>query len=207
VTGGAFQPNEEVDELRWLKVPKARELLTYADDKSVLDEFAATPADTRTLLLVRHAKAGKREEWQGKDSDRPLSNAGIRQAEALRAELPLFGADRVHAAPLVRCVQTVRPLAEDLGRTIVPEPLLTEQAYARAPERGRARLKEILAGGGVPVVCSQGGVIPDLISALAKESGLELPQVPAKKGSFWVLSFIDEDLVDADYFATALPKP
>jgi 8-oxo-dGTP diphosphatase len=209
VTGGAFEPNEETDRMRWLPVDEAREILTYPQDRQVLDEFARLPPDTTSLLLVRHVKAGKREDWAGPDDERPPSPAGQRQAEALRRMAPLFGADRVHSAPLARCVRTVAGLAHDLGRTVVAEPALSERAYAANPDAGRKRLLEIVAGGGVPVVCSQGGVIPDLISTLAGESGLKLAEVRAKKGSIWVLSFVQPGprLVAADYIPSPLPKP
>jgi 8-oxo-dGTP diphosphatase len=35
VVGGGFEPNDEVDELRWLPPDEARELLTYPRDKGV----------------------------------------------------------------------------------------------------------------------------------------------------------------------------
>lgn len=209
VIGGQFEPNEEVDELRWLPVAQAREILTYPQDVAVLAEFARLPPQTTSVLLVRHAKAGKREGWHGPDSQRPLSPAGRRQAVALTGLLPLFGAGRMHSAPPERCVQTIAGLAQDLGRTVVLEPLLGEQDYSGDPEAGRRRLLELVAGGDSPVVCSQGGVIPGLISALAKQSGLDLPEVRAKKGSLWVLTFVHPgpELVAADYWPSPLPKP
>jgi 8-oxo-dGTP diphosphatase len=209
VTGGQFEPNEEVDELRWLTVAQARETLTYPQDVAVLSEFARLPPQTTSVLLVRHAKAGKREGWHGPDSQRPLSPAGRRQAAALTALLPLFGAGRMHSAPPERCVQTIAGLARDLGRTVVLEPLLGEQDYSADPEAGRRRLLELVAEGDSPVVCSQGGVIPGLISALAKQSGLDLPEVQVKKGSLWVLTFVHPgpELVAADYWPSPLPKP
>jgi 8-oxo-dGTP pyrophosphatase MutT (NUDIX family) len=36
-----FTPNDEVDELRWATLDRARELLSYAHDLPVLDAFAA----------------------------------------------------------------------------------------------------------------------------------------------------------------------
>jgi 8-oxo-dGTP pyrophosphatase MutT (NUDIX family) len=45
ITGGEFQPNREVDEVRWLRVEAAKEALTYARDRDVLDAFAAREAD------------------------------------------------------------------------------------------------------------------------------------------------------------------
>ncbi|CAM3765667.1 NUDIX hydrolase [Kibdelosporangium persicum] len=207
--GGAFEPNDEVDELRWLPVEQAREILTYPQDADVLAEFARLPPATTTVLLVRHAKAGKRGAWKGPDSQRPLSPAGLRQAAALREFLPLFGAARMYSAPPERCVQTIAGLAQDLGRTVRIEPVLGEQEYSDRPGRGMRRLREIAAETGVPVVSSQGGVIPGLISACAKESGLDLPEVRAKKGSLWVLTFVHPGLrlVAADYYPSPLPKP
>jgi broad specificity phosphatase PhoE len=198
-----------VDELRWLPVGEASEILSYPQDRDVLTEFSRLPAETTSVLLVRHAKAGKREDWAGADDDRPLSPTGQRQADALRQLLPLFGADHVHAAPLERCVRTLAGLAADLGRTVVPEPQLSEKAFADTPGGAEHRLREMVAQGGVPAVCSQGGVIPALITELARHSGLELGKVQAKKGSLWVLTFVHEGqrLVDADYLPSPLPKP
>jgi 8-oxo-dGTP pyrophosphatase MutT (NUDIX family) len=36
-----FEPNDEVDEVRWATLDRARELLSYAHDLPVLDAFAA----------------------------------------------------------------------------------------------------------------------------------------------------------------------
>ena len=41
VVGGAFAPTEEVDEIRWLSLDRARRLLSYERDVDVLDVFAA----------------------------------------------------------------------------------------------------------------------------------------------------------------------
>ena len=41
VTGGEFEPNREVDEVRWLSVEHAVETLSYARDRDVLGAFVA----------------------------------------------------------------------------------------------------------------------------------------------------------------------
>jgi 8-oxo-dGTP diphosphatase len=41
VLGGEFRPNREVDEVRWFTVHDAKEALSYARDREVLDAFAA----------------------------------------------------------------------------------------------------------------------------------------------------------------------
>jgi 8-oxo-dGTP diphosphatase len=38
-TGGSFEPNDEVDEVRWLALDAASETLTYPHDLAVLDEL------------------------------------------------------------------------------------------------------------------------------------------------------------------------
>jgi 8-oxo-dGTP diphosphatase len=177
-------------------------LLSYRGDREILRAFLALPADLTTLPLVRHALAGKRSAWDGPDDLRPLTKAGREQAAALRALLPVFGPDRVHSAPLVRCVQTVEPLARDLHAEIIMEPLLSERGYQSNETPGVERLRSIAAAGGTPVVCSQGDVITDLLPRLAKESGHALPHVRAAKGSTWILSFTKDphpQLVAADY--------
>jgi 8-oxo-dGTP pyrophosphatase MutT (NUDIX family) len=216
--GGEFAVNDEVDELRWVDAVDAEGLLTRHGDVDVVRTFYALPAELTKVLLVRHAKAGKRDEWNGDDDLRPLAAIGLRQAEALRALLPMFGVDRVLSAPRLRCVKTVQGVADDLGVEVRHEPLLSEEGYWPDPVLALARLLAITGDDGTPVVCSQGGVIPDAISALADRDGVEITAskrgaLPSKKGSLWVLSFLpaagDEGpkLVAADYFASALPIP
>jgi 8-oxo-dGTP pyrophosphatase MutT (NUDIX family) len=216
--GGAFSVNHEVDELRWTDAVDAETLLTRRADVGVVRTFYALPAELTRVLLVRHAKAGKRGEWNGNDDLRPLAATGLRQAEGLRALLPMFGVDRVLSAPRLRCVQTVQGVADDLGLDTRHEPLLSEEGYWPDPVLGIARLLAIAGEGGTPVISSQGGVIPDVIGSLADSGGVEITAarggiIPCKKGSLWVLSFLPAAgkdtprLVAADYFASALPVP
>jgi 8-oxo-dGTP diphosphatase len=199
---GAFTPSDEVAELRWLPVPGARALLSYERDHAVLESFQALPPELTTLLLVRHAKAGSRANWEGVDELRPLSRNGQKQVSPIRTLAKIHGADRVYSAPLVRCVQTVEPVADDLGVKVVEEELLAEKTYAGMEEAVAHRVLEIAGEGGVPVLCSQGGVIPDLVSRLAARSGLSLGDtVQSKKGSVWALFFDGTRLVAADYVA------
>ena len=108
----------------------------------------------------------------------------------------------MHSAPLVRCVDTVRPVADSLGVAVTVEPLLSEEGYAGNEAAAAPRLLEIAADGGTPVVCSQGGVIPDLVSRVAEAAGMDLGEVVSKKASVWALFFTTSDgprLVAADY--------
>ena len=205
-TGGSFRPGEEVDELRWVPLAEAIALLSHSYDRVLLAGLDGATAATATVLLVRHGEAGEREQWQGDDDLRPLSAEGHRQADVLRTLLPLFGARRVYSAPSLRCRQTVEPVAVNLGVSIIAEPRLSEHEYAADPAATLDRLTEIAAEpGGPAVVCSQGGVIPDLVRALAGKAGLNLRDVPSEKGSYWGLFFSEGPvLLTADYYDDAV---
>ena len=191
-----FEPNSEVDELRWISPGSADELLSYERDREVLDRFRKLGPPPRMVLLVRHAKAGNRYEWSGDDDLRPLSGKGRDQADALGDLLGLFAPVRAYAAPPVRCQQTIQPLADRLGLAIRTEPLLGEEDYWKDPDAGLARFLELADGPDVPVVCTQGGVIPDLVSRLTGD-----PEPAARKASTWVLGFTAGLVVSADYYS------
>jgi 8-oxo-(d)GTP phosphatase len=192
---GRFTANREVDQLRWLPADEAGPHLSYPHDRDVLDRFRALSPPPAPLLLVRHAKAGSRQDWQGDDDLRPLSRPGQAQAQALVGLLGLFGPVRVHSAPLVRCVDTVLPLATALGLTVIPEPALGDRGDDSDPEAAAARLRELAALPGPTVVCSQGGAIPDLVTRL---TGLVDP--PARKASTWALGLVDGRVVSHDHY-------
>lgn len=181
----------------------AKSLLSYAHDADVVARFVEVGVPTSVLLVVRHAKAGKRSDWAGDDLLRPLSASGQKQAQEIAELLPLYGPDRVFSAGHVRCRETVAPLADGLGLPIADEPLLSEPSYADDPDATLTRVRELASLPGVTVVCSQGGVIPGVIAALAREAALpvavDVDDVESKKGSTWVLALRGGALVSADY--------
>ncbi len=202
--GGEFVPNDEVDELLWVPAAHALKRLQYRDDRKVLRRFAKQPADTRTVLVVRHGTAGTKARYKGDDRTRPLDKHGRAQAESLVGQLLAFGATEVHAAPRVRCQQTVAPLAEELGVPIQDEPTLTEEAYADSHGAARRRILEIAQSDGTPAICSQGKVIPDLIAWWCDRDGVRPDKSRNRKGSTWVLSLAGGKLIAADHIGSPL---
>ncbi len=202
--GGCFAPNHEVDDLVWLPASEAMKLLGYTTDRKVLRRFVKKPAETRTLLIVRHATAGSRRRFSGDDRQRPLDKNGRAQARALTDVLLAFGATDVHAADRLRCEQTVQPLADRLGVAIGTEPTLSEEAYADRPKRGHRRVLEIAAEPGIPVICTQGKVIPDLIGWWCDRDGVVPDKSRNRKGSIWVLSLSGGRLLAADHLGSPL---
>jgi phosphohistidine phosphatase SixA len=111
-----------------------------------------------TVVLLRHAHAGKREEWHGDDRLRPLDGRGRAQAEALVPILAAHGVLRAVSSPYVRCTQTVAPL----GLDIEPDERLAEGAALRAT-------LELLAELDAAVACTHGDVIENVLGRSLKK--------------------------------------
>ena len=214
--GGAFVANGETDALRWLDPAEAAALLTYPTDRDVLERFRRAPRPLTTLMLVRHAKAGRRAEWPGPDAARPLVDDGRAQAQRIAERLALHGVTRCHAVPRERCTATLAPLAASLGVEVVEEPALGDDAVAADPDAARERLLALARGEGTVAVCAQGDGIPALVRDLAARAAStgtpatgnrRLDDPPARKGSVWTLALDLPDasgrLVSADYIRDA----
>jgi 8-oxo-(d)GTP phosphatase len=201
--GGGFVANHETDELRWLPLDEAAALLSYQHDREVLHRFTEIGPPRSMVLLVRHAKAGSRSQWEGEDALRPLSATGRAQAEHLDELLALFGPDRLYTAPPRRCRDTIGPLAARLGVDMGVEPRLGEEGYWANPPAALSRLTKLAAQPGVTVISGQGGVIPDLVAMLVvgrSIPGVDPDNVPARKASTWALGFGPDGLRSADYY-------
>jgi phosphohistidine phosphatase SixA len=111
------------------------------------------------LLLVRHAWAGDRDEWEGDDRERPLDKRGRSQADELAERLHAYPVEAILSSPARRCVETVEPLARARGFEIETRPELSEDVQGT---EGVALVRS-LAGRDV-VVCGHGGLeqaLPD----------------------------------------------
>ena len=204
--GGGFSPSPEVDEMRWLPLDEAREQVTRALDREVLERFSRRPPLTGSVLLVRHGTAGSRSKWQGDDALRPLDDEGQEQAEEMVRLLSRFGVEEIISADYVRCVETVRPLSEALGVPVKEESLLSERGFPGREDQAVELVRSLGRPGGAVVACSQAQVIPELVSRLAAEDEVELNSsgnsgdVSVRKGGVWALSFYDHKLVGAEPF-------
>jgi 8-oxo-dGTP diphosphatase len=159
------------------------------------------------LLLVRHAKAGNRQDWAGDDRLRPLSAAGARQADELARRLAGYRPSRILSSPYVRCRDTVAPLAEQVAVTVEDVPELAEGHSREAVALIRGLAANVDGASDAIVICSHGDVIPEVLDHFAVEDGLDLGPAPrCAKGSTWVLKVKDGRLVGASYLA-AEPSP
>jgi 8-oxo-dGTP diphosphatase len=134
------------------------------------------------VYVVRHAKAGSRERWDGDDVDRPLSKNGRAQADALARRLRKVVTPTLLSSPYLRCVQTLEPLAELLETKVAADDRLAEGA----PFEPVVDL--VLSAPAGTVLCSHGDVIPDLVSALHRRGAHLTTDADWRKATVWVLS-------------------
>jgi 8-oxo-(d)GTP phosphatase len=168
-------PNDEVDRVAWLPFAEALRRVSYTHDVSVLRHFAAGPADTTPLILLRHARALPRSEWKGDDSARPLDKAGTASAAALGPLLSCFApAARVYSSPAVRCVDTVRPYAElTRGHVELAASLASSRPAASA---GPYSLISALVSAQEPaIVCAHRENLPALLDEALTAAGAAAP--------------------------------
>ncbi|VXB56908.1 NUDIX hydrolase [Aeromicrobium sp. 9AM] len=164
-----FKPNKEVDELRWVGVREARELLTYPHDIQVLEDFRSLRERqghrARTLIVLRHGKAASRADYDD-DLERPLTPVGIEQARALVPLLAAYGARRVVSSPAVRCAQTVEPYAHSIITFLEIDDRLSEDTRAAQVTRSVAALLDRKK----PVVlCSHRPTLPWIFDAIGTD--------------------------------------
>jgi phosphohistidine phosphatase SixA len=112
---------------------------------------AAGTTGLALVLLVRHARAGERDEWDGDDRLRPLDDRGRRQAEELVGLLSGYELDCILSSPALRCVQTLEPLAQARAIAIELREELSEEQQCGA---GAALVRDL--DGDVAISCHGG---------------------------------------------------
>ncbi|NYH92547.1 histidine phosphatase family protein [Actinopolymorpha rutila] len=166
--------------------------------------------DGFTLELVPHCSSVPREGWSGEHRVRPLSEEGHAQARALVGALGI-DVDAIYSSPALRCRQTVSPLADVVGLTVIELAELDEAAGFGEPSEwidgifapvgmaiggawsaGRAvRALALMARshpGGRVVASSHGDVIPVFLSLVAGMYARPLPAV-VDRGGWYRLRF------------------
>ena len=163
---GPFEPNAEVDKVRWMSIAQAMKKMTYADERRVLSAALLAPHST-PLLLVRHAKAMLRKDWSGRDQDRRITARGRRQADRLRPLLGAYGTQELISSSSARCMQTLAPYAAERGLSLHAEEMLTEEEGTVRPKDVRRYMAGLLAGLEVPTaICGHRPVLPSMFEGL-----------------------------------------
>jgi len=171
IKASRFHPNAEVDAVHWMPLVKAKVALSYEHDIQLLEEFERVHeralGSTFGVIVLRHAKALARSDWNGSDGKRPLASRGVLQAQRIVPTLKAWHPRRILSSPAVRCVSTVAPLARALDRKLRFEPGVSQDAW----DEGLATVPEVVAkrlvSGKTAVLCSHRPVIPDILREFA----------------------------------------
>ena len=185
---GGFAPNDEVDKIEWVPLAAAPARLSYSRDSGVLAGFAAGPPVTVPVILLRHARAGRRQDWPGQDLDRPLDTRGAADAERLAPLLAASGRCAVVSSAAARCVATVRPYAALTGTAIEADPQLTAERGDGVTAEQKARAEAAAAAGRPVILCAHRENLPGMLAAACARLGAVVPAGrPLRKGAWRVL--------------------
>ncbi|NLA64777.1 MAG: NUDIX hydrolase [Leucobacter sp.] len=171
-----FRPNSEISALEWVPAAEVASKLSYKADRQLFKVFQRLEArdaiDTFSVVLLRHAKAEPRSADWPTDHMRPLTIAGERQADTLVPTLVAFGAKRIYSSTATRCVSTVEPLSEYLGKKIRAREGLSQDAWdAGETHELRRIVGKVVRRGSNVVVCTHRPVLPDAARELALATG------------------------------------
>jgi 8-oxo-dGTP diphosphatase len=156
--------NDEIDEVAWVPLRKARTRLSYGFDRSTLEEALSTEWRTLALVVVRHTEARKRKFWRKDDRLRPLLAEGRRSATRLAPLLAAYAPSRLVSSSSVRCVQTLAPYAEACGWRLQELDALSEED---ATAEGVVEIvDELLHAKESSVLCTHRPVLPTVLDTL-----------------------------------------
>jgi len=197
--GGAFNANEEVDDLAWLPVETAAKWVSYPLDRKVLSTFATLPQKTSALVVVRggHSVSG------GDPVTRPLDARGMAEADRLVPVLSGAGVRALRAAPFARCVQTLQNYSLRSHVPVEYDEALDDDGEAPVAEAARRLLTLARDGLGV-AACVSGPLVPPLLEAIAARAGGVPPvEQVLRKGGWWLLHVAGTRLVSLERHVSA----
>jgi 8-oxo-(d)GTP phosphatase len=194
------KPNpQEVDTILWLSPSDARKKLTVDDDRSIVDFFLEFGTGTTALVLLRHAKAVKREEWDGDDDDRPLAQVGQVQAKRLLSMYLPFAIEEVHSSDAMRCIETIEPITRSLSMNPIFSTDLSEYRFTKDKEAALDYAQDLLARGKSAIICSHNPILPKILKKLiGKKNFKELAQ-ELKPAEAWILHHRDGEIIAVDW--------
>jgi 8-oxo-dGTP diphosphatase len=201
VDTGTFIVNEEVDELVWFTPEDALVKATHDLDRQMIEDFQAQEQRTDTLIILRHAKALERGDWEEADSERTLDEVGFDQAQLLIKHLEPFAIDEVYTSNYTRCVQTVTPLSHSRGLTITQVPSLNEETFENDPQRSVAFANALKQDEKNILICSHNPVIPTMLRGILNTKLKNKDLIKLEPGDAWIVHRVRGEIVGLDYLS------
>jgi 8-oxo-dGTP diphosphatase len=168
-----YEPNHEIDGVRWVRAKDALGLLTYDRDQQTLREARQVRRRTHAVVVIRHGAARSRRLWKDDDRLRPLLKTGRHQAQSMIPLLSAYDVTRLVTSSSVRCVDTLAAYSEATGLPLEATRRLSEEDATR--KAVRKIVDSVVDGDESAALCSHRPVFPDVFDAL----GLENPGLQA----------------------------
>ena len=193
-----FRTNTEVDQLKWIPITKVIAVLTNETDKEIFDKFVKVKFNSKPFILLRHAKAITRDEWQGEDDDRPLSSSGQNQAMRLLSTYQVFNIDQIHSSDAVRCYDTVKSMAKGLDIKLEVSSKLSENTYKKDKEKAFDYVSELIKEDKSILICSHNPILPKMLNKLTKKSEIEADEDKLSPADGWVIHRSGKEIIQID---------
>ena len=193
-----FIPNAEVDKIEWVDSKTARHFLTHDEDRDLLDDFMSKERYTSTLVLLRHAKAVKRSEWNDYDLDRPLNNDGVAQGYKLVEQLKPFGITGIYSSDATRCYSTVEPFSTHAGVEVSVSKDLNEETFEKNSKAPVDYVRQVMKFDGNQLLCGHNPIIPHVLSKIAR---VEYSSDDLSPGDAWIVHHRGDKIVAVEFLA------
>jgi 8-oxo-dGTP pyrophosphatase MutT (NUDIX family)/phosphohistidine phosphatase SixA len=175
IANSTFVSNDEIEQLTWMSVKKARAQLSFAADLDIVERFAELyeqgRARTFAIIALRHGKATPPQDWAGPDSTRPLLPRGEVQALSVAPAIAAFRPAKLISSTAVRCTTTIAPTSRITGLSVTQKEEISQDAYSSRGDAVRAVVEKRLAKRVTTVLCSHGPVLPQIIDAVVRATG------------------------------------
>jgi len=194
----------EIDEVLWLEVKDAQKKLTVEDDKKIVDFFVEFGVQTIPLVLLRHAKALKRDDWDGDDSDRPLDNLGQLQAKRLLPQFYPYNISEIHSSDAYRCMQTVEDLTRALDLNTIIGLDLSEDMYSKDKDASLEYVSSLMNQNKRAIICSHNPILPKVLKKLVGRKYFKELDTKLEPAEAWVIHHRDGEVISVDWIEAPL---
>jgi 8-oxo-dGTP diphosphatase len=193
-----FVPNPEVDKIEWVDSKTARHFLTHDEDRDLLDDFMSKERYTSSLILLRHAKAVKRSDWNDYDLDRPLNNDGVEQSHKLVKQLEPFGIQGIFSSDATRCFTTVEPFSQSSGVKVNVTKDLNEEEFDKNSKTSVEYVRQVMKFEGNHLVSGHNPIIPHVLSKIAR---VEYSSDDLSPADAWIVHHRGDKVVAVEFLA------
>lgn len=189
VTDQKARPDsQEVDELRWVSIAAAREMLSKPMDHkpldALVDAYESFHLATSPFIVLRQAKATPAESWTRDEIDRPLADSGYTQAKAVARLLRAWKPGRIMTSKYTRSLETIAPYVKKYGATVRTKKWLNKSTSDQTHVLSR-RLRQEVKRPDATLVCSQPAVVKHILreikSWVQEDAGILRPKAVMNK--------------------------